>query len=124
MHLHPVDWAGVPRDWGWGRDAGGHAGGSQEKLLGLDIWPCSVVQPRNVGVSSFPPSSPHVPPNQVDSPLTGKGGGKSPEIIQLAQGQAAFLVPINYPFSSTRKMTSLLLILKHKNSIMFSTISG
>ena len=113
----PVDWAGVPGDWGGG------AGGRQEKLLGLDILPCSVVQPRSVGVS-FPPSSPHVPPNQVDSPLTGKGGGKSPEIIQLAQGQAAFLVPINYPFSSTRKMTSLLLILKHKNSIMFSTISG
>lgn len=92
--------------------------------MGHDIWPCSVVQPRNVGVPLFPPSSPHVTPNQVESPLTGKGGGKSPEIMQLAQGQAAFLVPINHPFSSTRKMTSLLLVLKHKNSIMFSTISG
>ena len=70
--------------------AGGHAGDRQEKFWGLDIQHCSVVQPRNVGVPFFPPSSPHVTPNQVDSPITGKGGGKSPEIMQLARGQAAF----------------------------------
>lgn len=83
MRLHPVDWASVPGVWEVQVDM-------QEKLLGLDIWPCSVVQPRYVGVPFFPPSSPHVTPNQVDSPITGKGGGKSLEIMQLAQGQAAF----------------------------------
>ena len=31
-----------------------------------------------------------VTPRQVDSHFTGKGGGKGPQIMQLAQGLAAF----------------------------------
>lgn len=70
--------------------AGGHAGDRQEKFLGLDIQHCSMVQPRNVGVPFFLPSSPYVTPNQVDSPITGKGGGKSRRLCSLPKVKLLF----------------------------------